>query len=190
MKNFLLASIVLYACGMLVYAFWSYLAFVSLDKMDWQGSLIYLPHGIRVVAICYFGYKMLPTLYAVEVTGPIMIYPEQYFDIWPVASIASLLSVVVACEMVKWSGRNVKGTIFAPINFTNYRTLVLVIVLSALFNAISANLVTSLMADTDLYVTVIARFFIGDVLGAFVLILFLSAVFTTLRVNRLLVLDK
>ena len=190
MKNFLLASIVLYGCCMLVYAFWSYLAFVSLDKMDWQGSLIYLPHGIRVVAICYFGYKMLPALYAVEVTGPIMIYPEQYFDVWPWASVASLLSVVAACEIVKWSSSNLKGTIFRPINFTNYRSLVLVIILSALMNAISANLITSLLANIELDVMVIARFFIGDTLGAIIFVLFLSALFTSLRVNRLLVSDK
>ena len=77
-----------------------------------------------------------------------------------------------------------------PINFTNYRSLVLVIVLSGLLNAISSNLVTSLLADIDLTVTVIARFFVGDVLGAIVLVLFLSALFTTLRANRLLVSDK
>ena len=188
--DFIIASLALYAFGMMVYAVWSYLAFVGLDKMEWVGSLIYLPHGVRVMAICYFGYKSIPALYAVEITGPVMVYPEQYFDVWPLASIASLLSVMAACEIVKWSNSNVKGTIFMPINFTNYRSLVLVIVLSGLMNAISANLVTSFQADIDLSVTVIARFFVGDVLGAFVLILFLSALFTTLRVNRLLVQDK
>ena len=175
---------------MMVYAVWSYLEFVGLDKKEWVGSLIYLPHGVRVMAICYFGYKSIPALYAVEITGPIMIHPEQYFDVWPLASVASLLSVMAACEIVKWSNSNVKGTIFMPINFTNYRSLVLVIVLSGLMNAISANLVTSFQADIDLSVRVIARFFVGDVLGAFVLILFLSALFSTLRVNRLLVQDK
>ena len=188
--DFIIASLALYAFGMMVYAVWSYIAFVGLDKMEWVGSLIYLPHGVRVMAICYFGYKSIPALYAVEITGPIMIHPEQYFDVWPLASIASFLSVMAACEIVKWSNSNVKGTIFMPINFTNYRSLVLVIVLSGLMNAISANLVTSLLADIDLSVRVIARFFVGDVLGAFVLILFLSALFSTLRVNRLLVQDK
>jgi len=188
--DFIIASLALYAFGMMVYAVWSYLTFVGLDKMEWVGSLIYLPHGVRVMAICYFGYKSIPALYAVEITGPIMVYPEQYFDVWPFASVASLLSVVAACEIVKWSNSNVKGTIFMPLNFTNYRSLVLVIVLSGLMNAISANLVTSLLADIDLSVRVIARFFVGDVLGSFVLILFLSALFTTLRVNRLLVQDK
>ena len=190
MKNFIVGSIALYCFGMMVYAIWSYLAFVGLEKRDWVGSLVYLPHGVRVMAICYFGYRSIPALYAVEITGPIMVYPEQYFDIWPYASIASLASVVAACEIVKWSFSNTKGTIFMPINFTNYRSLVLVIVLSGLMNAISANLVTSYLAGVDLSVTVIARFFIGDVIGACVLVLFLSAIFTTLRVNRLLVSDK
>ena len=190
MKNFIVGSIALYCFGMMVYAIWSYLAFVGLEKRDWVGSLVYLPHGVRVMAICYFGYRSIPALYAIEITGPIMVYPEQYFDVWPFASIASLLSVVAACEIVKWSHSNTKGTIFMPINFTNYRSLVLVIVLSGLMNAISSNLVTSLLADIDLTVTVIARFFVGDVLGAIVLVLFLSALFTTLRANRLLVSDK
>jgi len=190
MKNFFIASVALYCFGMMVYAVWSYLAFVELDKMEWVGSLIYLPHGVRVMAMCYFGYRSIPALYAIEITGPVLVYPEQYFDVWPIASLASLLSVVAACEMVKWSNSNVKGTIFMPINFTNYRSLVLVIVLSGLMNAISSNLVTSLLAGIDLSVTVIARFFVGDVLGSLVLVLFLSAIFTTLRANRLLVSDK
>ena len=190
MKNFIVGSIALYCFGMMVYAIWSYLAFVGLDKMEWVGSLVYIPHGVRVMAMCYFGYRSIPALFAIEITGPIMVYPEQYFDVWPIASIASLLSVVAACEIVKWSHSNTKGTIFMPLNFTNYRTLVLVIVLSGLLNAISANLVTSYLAGIDLSVTVIARFFVGDVIGACVFVLFLSAIFTTLRVNKLLVSDK
>ncbi len=108
MKNFFISSVALYCFGMMVYAVWSYLAFVGLDKMEWVGSLIYLPHGVRVMAICYFGYRSIPALYAIEITGPIMVYPEQYFDVWPIASIASLLSVVAACEIVKWSHSNTK----------------------------------------------------------------------------------
>ena len=55
MKNFIVGSIALYCFGMMVYAIWSYLAFVGLEKRDWVGSLVYLPHGVRVMAICYFG---------------------------------------------------------------------------------------------------------------------------------------
>jgi hypothetical protein len=181
-------SIYLFAIG--VYAFWSYLAFVNLDKMEWTGSLVFLPHGVRVIAICYFGYKSIPALYTAEITGPILVYPQYYFDVWPAASIASMLAVVMACELVKWSGRNVKENIISPKNFSNYRSLLLVVVLSALFNSIGSNVVTSLLANVVIDGIVVMRFFIGDVLGAIVLILFLSAVFTALKQNKLLLDDK
>ena len=189
-KNWLLMSVSIYLFAMGVYAFWSYLAFVNLDKIDWTGSLVFLPHGVRVIGICYFGYKAVPSLYAAEITGPLLVYPQYYFDVWPAASIASMLSVVMAVELVKWSGRNVQENIIAPKNFSNYRSLALVVVLSALFNSISANVITSLLANVVIDGVVVMRFFIGDVLGAVVLILFLSAVFTALKQNKLLLEDK
>ena len=185
-RNWLLMSVSIYLFAIGVYAFWSYLAFYNFDELDWTGSLVFLPHGVRVIGICYFGYKAIPSLYAAEITGPLLVYPQYYFDVWPAASIASILSVVIAVELVKWSGRNVKENIIAPKNFSNYRSLALVVVLSALFNAISANVVTSLMANVVIDGVVVMRFFIGDVLGAVVLILFLSAVFTALKQNKLL----
>ena len=181
-------SIYIFAIG--VYAFWSYLAFVNLDKFEWTGSLLFLPHGVRVIAICYFGYKSIPALYAAEVTGPLLVYPQYYFDVWPAASIASILAVVMACELVKWSGVNIKENIIAPKNFSNYRPLAVVVILSALFNSIGANVITSMLANVVIDGIVVMRFFIGDVLGAVVLILFLSAVFTSLKQNRLLLNDK
>ena len=189
-RNWLLMSVSIYLFAIGVYAFWSYLAFYNFDELDWTGSLVFLPHGVRVIGICYFGYKAIPSLYAAEVTGPLLVYPQYYFDVWPAASIASILSVVIAVELVKWSGRNVKENIIAPKNFSNYRSLALVVVLSALFNAISANVVTSLMANVVIDGVVVMRFFIGDVLGAVVLILFLSAVFTALKQNKLLLNNK
>ena len=190
LKNWLLMSISIYLFAIGVYAFWSYLAFVNLDKIEWTGSLLFLPHGVRVIGICYFGYKSIPALYAAEITGPLLVYPQYYFDVWPAASIASMLAVVMACELVKWSGVNIKENIIAPKNFTNYRPLALVVVLSALFNSIGANVVTSIVANVVIDGIVVMRFFVGDVLGAVVLILFLSAVFTSLKQNRLLLNDK
>ena len=189
-KNWLLMSVSIYLFAIGVYAFWSYLAFVNLDKFEWTGSLVFLPHGVRVIGICYFGYKSVPALYAAEITGPLLVYPQYYFDVWPAASIASILAVVMACELVKWSGVNIKENIIAPKNFTNYRPLAVVVVLSALFNSIGANVVTSILANVVIDGIVVMRFFVGDVLGAVVLILFLSAVFTSLKQNRLLLNDK
>jgi hypothetical protein len=185
-KDFILTNIALYFFAMGVWALWSYFAFVGLEKMDWQGSLVYLPHGIRVLGICFFGLKSLPALIAAEITGPLFINPEQYMGVWSLASIFSLASVVAARELVKYSQVNIKGAIISPINFENSRLLLLVIILSGLLNSISVNIViTFLEPSIILDPIVIGRFFIGDVLGSLVLILFLSVTFTSLRLNKL-----
>jgi hypothetical protein len=185
-KDFILTNIALYFFAMGVWALWSYFAFVGLEKMDWQGSLVYLPHGIRVLGICFFGLKSLPALIAAELTGPLFINPEQYMGVWSLASIFSLASVVAARELVKYSQMNIKGAIISPINFENSRLLLLVIILSGLLNSISVNIViTFLEPSIILDPIVIGRFFIGDVLGSLVLILFLSVTFTSLRLNKL-----
>ena len=169
-----------------VWSIWSYFAFVGLEKMDWQGSVVYLPHGIRVLGICFFGLKSLPALVAAELTGPLFINPEQYMGTWTIASMASLGSVIIAKELVKYSQTNIKGSIVGPINFANFRLLMLVIILSGLFNAISVNVIINYLdPNINLNPIVIGRFFIGDVLGSLVLILFLSVTFTSLKINRL-----
>ena len=185
-KDFILTNIALYFFAMGVWALWSYFAFVGLEKMDWQGSLVYLPHGIRVLGICFFGLKSLPALMAAELTGPLFINPEQYMGVWSLASFFSLASVVAARELVKYSQTNIKGAIISPINFENSRLLLLVIIISGLLNSISVNIViTFLEPSIFLDPIVIGRFFIGDVLGSLVLILFLSVTFTSLRLNKL-----
>ena len=95
-------------------------------------------------------------------------------------------SVVIARNLVDWSQENIVGSIVKPINNNNYRKIVLVIVISGLLNAILANFIITLL-DTSILLdpVVILRFFIGDVLGACVVILFLSVTFTSLKLNKL-----
>ena len=184
--GFLLTNIVIYLFAMGVWSFWSYFAFVDLEQMDWQGSIIYLPHGIRVLGICFFGYKSLPALLAAEMTGPLFINPEQYMGTWSLASIGSIGSVIFARYLADWSQANIPGAIMSPLNSNNYRKIVLVIFISGLLNAILANtIITLLEPSITLDPLVILRFFIGDVLGACIVILFLSVAFTSLRANRL-----
>ena len=184
--GFLLTNIAIYTFAMGVWSFWSYFAFVNLEQMDWQGSLIYLPHGVRVLGICFFGYKSLPALLAAEMTGPLFINPEQYMGTWSLASIGSIVSVIFARYLADWSQANIPGAIISPLNANNYRKIVLIIFISGLLNAILANtIITFLEPSITLNPLVILRFFIGDVLGACIVILFLSITFTSLRANRL-----
>ena len=170
-----------YVAAMLVYALWSYITFQTLDK-GWVGSLVYLPHGCRVVFYCFFGMRSLPALYLAEITGPTLIYGDQYLQYWGYASILSLLSVVIAVEILKWSrASSFSYSILKKINFANYKFLILVIIISALFNAIFTNLVLGLMNNVDINAIVIARFFIGDVFGAMTFVIWLMIMFNMLK---------
>ena len=184
MKYLIQVTLTTYVAAMLVYALWSYITFQTLDK-GWVGSLVYLPHGCRVVFYCFFGVRSLPALYLAEITGPTLIYGDQYLQYWGFASIFSLASVVIAVEILKWSrASSFSYSILKKINFANYKFLILVIIISALFNSIFTNLVLGLMNNVDINATVIARFFIGDVFGAMTFVIWLMIMFNVLRDSR------
>ena len=185
MKYFIQVSLITYIASMLVYTLWSSITFATIDK-GWLGSLVYIPHGCRVIFYCFFGVRSLPALYAAEITGPSLVWEDQYLDYWTFASISSLLSVVVAVEIVKWSRVSTFNyNILNKVNFANYKFLIFVIIISALFNSIFTNLVLSLINKVDIGVEVIARFFIGDMLGSVVFITFLMILFNLLQQRRL-----
>ena len=185
MKYFIQVSLITYIASMLVYTLWSSITFATIDK-GWLGSLVYIPHGCRVIFYCFFGVRSLPALYAAEITGPSLVWEDQYLDYWTFASISSLLSVVVAVEIVKWSRVSTFNyNILNKVNFANYKFLIFVIIISALFNSIFTNLVLSLINKVDIGVEVIARFFIGDMLGSVVFITFLMILFNLLQQRNL-----
>ena len=185
MKYFIQVSLITYIASMLVYTLWSSITFATIDK-GWLGSLVYIPHGCRVIFYCFFGVRSLPALYAAEITGPNLVWEDQYLDYWTFASISSLLSVVVAVEIVKWSRVSTFNyNILNKVNFANYKFLIFVIIISALFNSIFTNLVLSLINKVDIGVEVIARFFIGDMLGTIVFITFLMILFNLLQQRNL-----
>ena len=185
MKYFIQVSLITYIASMLVYTLWSSITFATIDK-GWLGSLVYIPHGCRVIFYCFFGVRSLPALYAAEITGPILVWEDQYLDYWTFASISSLLSVIIAVEIVKWSRVSTFNyNILKKVNFANYKFLIFVIIISALFNSIFTNLVLSLINKVDIGVEVIARFFIGDMLGSIVFITFLMILFNLLQQRNL-----
>ena len=185
MKYFIQVSLITYIASMLVYTLWSSITFSTIDK-GWLGSLVYIPHGCRVIFYCFFGVRSLPALYAAEITGPSLVWEDQYLDYWTFASISSLISVIVAVEIVKWSRVSTFNyNILKKVNFANYKFLIFVIIISALFNSIFTNLVLSLINKVDIGVEVIARFFIGDMLGSIVFITFLMILFNLLQQRNL-----
>ena len=175
-------NVLIFLVGLGIWYSWSVVEFTAkLDTLDWEGSLMYIPHGVRVLGIVFFGLRVFPGLLAAEIFGPYLIEPEHYFDEWFIGGAVSILCVAAAVRLLEWVNVDNETSFFRPLNFTNYRFLLLTVILSALFNAIGSNLVVQFFVPE---ITVepdnILRFFIGDTLGAIVFFLFLSLLFTTL----------
>ena len=94
-------------------------------------------------------------------------------------SITSILSVLLAAEIIKWTqiASFKPSDIFLEINFINYKFIVFVIILSGLFNSIFTNLVLSQLNQIPIDVEVIVRFYIGDIIGSSLFILFAVTAF-------------
>ena len=191
-RHFIKVSLTVYIFTMLVWSIWSYLQFLDLANLnpnnEWLGSLCYLPHGSRVLMICFFRHYSIPALYLAEISGPALIYQAGYVEGWNYAAIGSIIAVIISVELVKWSRIAQNYSLFKPINFKNYKFLCLVVVISALLNGVFVNLIISIV-DNSIIIDVITvfRFIIGDIAGASVLIIALWIIFTTLVDTRLVV---
>ncbi len=191
--HFLKVSITVYIFYTLIYAVWSYLQILDLANLnpnkEWLGSVCYLPHGVRVLMFCFFRYYSIPALYIAEITSPVFVGPNDYVDGWNVAAIGSVLSVVIAVELIKWSkAANGTFSLFRPINFKNYKFIILVIIISALINGLLANsIITAVNPNVTIEVITVMRFFVGDILGSLSVMLAIWVIFTTLVDTRLII---
>ena len=188
MLSLIRLNILIFLVGLGVWYSWSVVEFTAaLNTRNWEGSLMYIPHGVRVLGIVFFGLRVFPGLLAAEIFGPYLIEPEHYFDEWFIGGAVSILSVAAAVRLLEWVNVDNETSFFRPLNFTNYRFLLLTVILSALLNAIGSNLVVQFFVpEITIEPINIFRFFIGDTLGAILFFLFLSLLFTTLADLKLL----
>ena len=177
LKDFLAISITVYIITVFVYSFWSGLT--QQQPQAWVGSLAYLPHGCKVIFICFFRYKALPALFLAEFTGQLLEWPNTEMVYMYAGSITSIFSVFIAAEIIKWTqiASFKPSDIFLEINFINYKFIVFVIILSGLFNSIFTNLVLSQLNQIPIDVEVIVRFYVGDIIGSSLFILFAVTAF-------------
>ena len=191
--HFIKVTLTVYIFSMFLYAIWYFFQVVDLAKMnpldEWIGSLVYLPHGARVLMFCYFRYYSLPGLYLAEISGPQLIHHIDYVDGWSLAALGSLSSVVIAVEIIRWVRKNPENfSVVKTLSFKNYKSLMLVVLMSAMLNGILANSLIALVnSSISIDVLTVLRFMIGDILGAIIVIGALWVIFTTLIDTRLII---
>lgn len=160
-----------YCTTLVVFSFWGRVTLQNPD-IGWIGSLAYLPHGCKVIFITFFGIRAVPALFFAELTGQYLEWPNSdLFYLW-VGSISSLLCVLAAVNILTSLkiGTDTNLRINKKLTFKNYKFIIFVIFLSALFNSIFTNLVLSMINQVTINVSVIVRFYIGDILGSLIFI--------------------
>ena len=184
MKYFLSVSATSFTLSFSLWIIWSYFLMQANLNPSWDGSLIYLPHAARVLCVVYFGYKSIPALYLAEISGPLVFVsvipdPQMLF-----LAMVSVLSVPFALFALSIMGFSLGHTRQSPLNKRNYRHIALIVMVSAMFNALLVNLV---LAEFDVNyfgktadVIQVARFFVGDILGAATVIVVLAVTFRPL----------
>lgn len=197
MKHFFKVSITVYFFYMFTYGTWYFFHVIDLANLridnGWTGSLVFLPHGARVLMVCFFRYYSLPALYLAEITGPSLLnfekYNINYVDGSNIASIGCIIAIILSVELIKWSKvTEGKFSFFKPVNFKNYKFLFLVIVLSSLLSGVLCNSILTIINDQiSIDVLTVLRFMIGDFLGAITVIAIMWVVFTTAIDTRMII---
>ena len=178
MKHFILSSLTAFIFSSVLWIIWSFFTVQSGIVPNWVGSLLYLPHAARVLMVVYFGWRSIPGLYLAELWGPIYLAQDAYnFALW-IPSAISVLSVPAALYALRFFGFPLGGTIESPLNKSNYKHIGLITMISAFFNALMVNVYLSQIhanfESVDADIIQVLRFFIGDMLGVFVVFIFLA----------------
>ena len=109
--HFIKVSLTVYFFYMLLWGTWYALHVIDVADIRsnnaWSGSLVFLPHGARVLMFCFFRYYSLPSLYLADITGPSLLN-HQTFDVnfiegSNIASIGCIIAVVMSVELIKWT---------------------------------------------------------------------------------------
>ena len=142
---------------------------------NWLGSLFYLPHAARVLCIVYFGRKAIPALFLAELWGPSFSILDIESLINVIPGLLSVLSVPLALQTLHWFGFPLGSTSKSPLNKRNYKHIALITMISAIYNSLLVNLMLTKfsMSSSEIGIDQIVRFFLGDMLGTTIVLVFL-----------------
>ena len=148
--------------------------FVSSSTM--AGSLLFIPHGIRVLAVWLCGVRAILPLIAAEFLGGIFLWqPDVGLDVLLGSSMVGGLCVYLTFELFRLAGIELRpdGKDSA---LANWKSLILLASIASVFNSIGKQIfLWKPCAITD-EILILAMFWIGDTLGTFACLLLLIGI--------------
>ena len=147
-----------------------------LSSSTMAGSLLFIPHGIRVLAVWLCGVRAILPLIAAEFLGGIFLWqPDVGLDVLLGSSMVGGLCVYLTFEVFRLAGIEMRpdGKDSA---LTNWKSLILLASIASVFNSIGKQIFFGGLVPLTDEVLILAMFWIGDTLGTFACLLLLIGI--------------
>ena len=147
-----------------------------LNSSTMAGSLLFIPHGIRVLAVWLCGVRAILPLIVSEFAGGIFLWqPDLGLDVLLGSSMVGGLCVYLTFEVFRLAGIEMRpdGKDSA---LTNWKSLILIASIASVFNSIGKQIFFGSLAPLTDEIMTLAMFWIGDTLGTFACLLLLMGI--------------
>ena len=147
-----------------------------LSSSTMAGSLLFIPHGIRVLAVWLCGVRAILPLIAAELFSCIFLWqPDVSLDVFLGSAMVGGLCVYLTFEVFRLAGIEMRpdGKDSA---LTNWKSLILIASIASVFNSIGKQIFFGSLAPLADEIVSIAMFWIGDTLGTFACLLLLIGI--------------
>jgi hypothetical protein len=147
-----------------------------LSSSTMAGSLLFIPHGIRVLAVWLCGVRAILPLIAAELFSCIFLWqPDVGLDVFLGSAMVGGLCVYLTFEVFRLAGIEMRpdGKDSA---LTNWKSLILLASIASVFNSIGKQIFFGVLVPLTDEVLILAMFWIGDTLGTFACLLLLIGI--------------
>ena len=145
-------------------------------------ALIFLPHGVRVLATWLYREKaLIPLLMAHLLMYRLFYWHGDDMAANMVAVLSGSFCAFIALQLFNFSRIDVS---LQNISISHWRTLILFGFIASVFNALGNTLALGSMIASELHISVIISFLIGDTIGTAACLFILMAVLRLLRLTR------
>jgi len=183
LAQFYKTSFLIIGCYLLTFVLVNQVIFPAqqsvLPSVSQYAALVFLPHGVRVIATWLYREKaILPLLIA-----HLILYRFYYWHGTDtaknmVAVLAGSLCVFIAMQLFRFSRIDIS---LANMTISHWRSLILLGFISSIFNTAGNMMALGDAMSSELHLNVVATFIIGDTLGTIACLLILMFGFRLLR---------
>ena len=140
------------------------------------GSLLFVPHGIRVLAVWLCGSRAILPLIIAELLCTVLLWqPDVAISTSLGSSMVGGICVYLTFELFRLAGIEMHpdGKDSA---LTNWRSLILLASIASVFNSVGKQIFFESLAPLTDEILILAMFWVGDTLGTFACLLLLIGI--------------